>query len=132
MAPNTPNTCQPGIESQLAVLVVETEPHLAAGLARISFLGEGMAVFMAATWSEAFGRLQERRYDILLVDVDDMDWPTLRELAALRRASSGALLIALTAEPDLEVYRVCRAQGADRVLSFQDALSSLYRGLGVG
>lgn len=121
------NVSQPGSSSHVAVLVVEIQPPLFEGLTRIASLCQGMEVSLAATWPAAFGHLREHRFDVLLVDVDAMEWPALRELTALRAAAPEALLIALTAEPDAEVSCACRSRGADRVLGFDEAYVGLFR-----
>lgn len=111
--------------SSVSVLVVETVPLLAARLFRVALLFEGMSVSLAETFPDALSRLQAGDFDVLLVDVDGMKWPALGELAALRTAAPGALLIALTAERQPEVTDACRAQGADRVLDVDEVWAEL-------
>jgi DNA-binding NtrC family response regulator len=107
------------------VLVVEPAPSVAAHLFRVALSCDRISVSFAESWDQALASLRERRFDVLLVDVDTMRWPALEELATMRAAAPAAHVIALTAEAEPEMASACRVRGADRVLALHDALKGL-------
>ncbi len=120
-------TRSPAPDTPITVLVVEPAPLLAARLFRIALLCENLDVALAEGFAAAVARLQADPFDVVIVDVDTMAWPALRELDALRGAAPGALLVAVTCEADPEISLACRARGADRVLDLHAVLAELVR-----
>lgn len=120
-------THRPASDAPVTVLVVEPVPFVAARLFRIALLCERLEISLAETFAGAAARLRQRPSDVVIVDVDTMRWPALRELDELRAAAPGALLVALTCEADPEISLACRARGADRVLDVHAVLAELRR-----
>jgi hypothetical protein len=117
----------PPSDSPITVLVIEPVPLLAARLLRIALLCETMDVSLAEGFAPGSARLRDYPYDVVIVDVDTMSWPGLRELEELRAAAPGALLVAVTSEADPETSLACRARGADRILDLRAVLAELVR-----
>jgi len=98
---------------------------LAERLVRLVLKRPGVAVAVAAGQGAAMAQLRDRRFDVVVVDVDLPRWPHLDSLGSLRAASPASLLVALTSDPEPETIAACREAGADVILSLSTDLPGL-------
>ncbi|MHB2019810.1 MAG: response regulator transcription factor, partial [Candidatus Xenobia bacterium] len=84
------------MESRVQVLVVEDEAKVAAAL-RDGLATAGFSPMLAGTCGEALARLQEQRFEVVVLDLNLPDRDGLDCLGSLRKAGIATPVLVLTA-----------------------------------
>jgi DNA-binding response OmpR family regulator len=108
----------------LRILVVEDELKVAVAI-ETGLEADGHAAMLAHSGEDAFARLQEAHFDIVLLDLGLPDRDGLHLLAALRKRGMDARVLILTARDTLDDRVTGLDSGADDYLVKPFALSEL-------
>jgi DNA-binding NtrC family response regulator len=94
-----------------AILIVDDEAEIREGL-ELLLRGEGYEVGLAESAEEALARLEERPYDLLLLDVSLPDRSGLELLKEIRERDGNLAIILITAYGSIDMAREAFKSGA--------------------
>src|ERR1051325_1821474 len=97
--------------SKGAILVVDDESEIREGL-ELLLRGEGYGVSSADTGESGLGKLEERPYDLLLLDVSLPDRNGLDLLKEVRRRDPDLSVVLITAYGAFKLARAAYKNGA--------------------
>src|SRR5215470_12412816 len=111
--PSTSSSPQPGKQfmSKGSILVVDDESEIREGLEML-LAGEGYGVSSAETGESGLTRLEERPYDLLLLDVSLPDRNGIDLLKDIRRQDPHLPIVLITAYGSIEMARAAFKSGA--------------------
>ena len=115
------------VQSAKAILAVEDNP-VGLMVLRRAFKNHQIHVDGASSGSEALGAAEQRRYDLVLMDLQMPDMNGLETTAAMRQIPGyeSVPILALTADTSDEMRDLCRRQGMQAFLSKPFDKNELY------